>query len=114
MLRHNGDCLGKVQTGMSAEGSMYSDHRGDENNSNKSVENALGSASSRNVGGVCNTGGRIWPMKPDPRNLGIGHNQIRTKADKVDNKFIKDHITLRHTFGKYRTVIPTREERGKN
>ncbi len=34
------------------------------------------------------------------------------KADKMDNNFsmIKDHVTLRRTFGKYRTVIPTMEE----
>ncbi len=33
------------------------------------------------------------------------------KADKMDDKFsmIKDHVTLRRTFGKYQTVIPTRE-----
>ncbi len=55
------------------------------------------------------------PM-PDPRNLGIGHNRIWAKADKVDNKFnmIKDHVTLRCTYGKYRIVISTREEWGKN
>ncbi len=45
---------------------------------------------------------------PDPRNLGIGHDQIRAKADKVDNKFsmIKDLVTLRSTFGKSQIVIP--------
>ncbi len=33
--------------------------------------------------------------RPDPRNLGIGHNQIWAKTHEVDNKFnmIKDHIT---------------------
>ncbi len=37
---------------------------------------------------------------------------IWVKADKMDNKFsmIKDHVTLWRTFGKYRTVIPTREK----
>ncbi len=50
--------------------------------------------------------------RPNPKNLGIGHNQIWTKADKMDKKFsmIKDHVTLRSAFGKYRTMIPTREE----
>ncbi len=50
--------------------------------------------------------------RPNPKNLGIGHNRIWAKADKMDNKFsmIKDHVTLKRTFGKYRTVIPTREE----
>ncbi len=86
MVGYNGDYCGKVQTGTSAEGSMHSDHRGDENNSNKNVD-VVGSANSRNVGGVCSTGGRICPMKPDPRNLGIGHNQIWAKAGKVDSKF---------------------------
>ncbi len=46
-----------------------SDHKGDENNSNKSVRDALGSANSQNVSGVSSTRGRIWPMKPDARNL---------------------------------------------
>ncbi len=116
MVGHNGDCLGKVQTGTSVEGSMHSDHRGDENNYNKSVGDALGSANSRNVGGVCSTSGRIWPTKPDPRNLEIGHNWICAKADKVDSKFsmMKDHVTQRRTFDKYRIMILTREECGKN
>ncbi len=47
-------------------------------------------------------------LKPDSRNLGIGHNQIWTKTDKVDNmiSMIKD---LRHTFGKYWLVKQTRK-----
>ncbi len=51
-------------------------------------------------------------LRPHLRNLGIGHNRIWTKVDKVGSKFsmIKDHITLRRTFGKYWIVIPTREE----
>ncbi len=116
MVGHNGDCLGKVQTGTSVEGSTHSDHIDDENNSNKSVGDALRSANSRNVGKVSSTGRCIWPTKPDLRNLGIGHNRIRVKADKVDSKFsmMTDHITLRRTFGKYRIVILTREEWGKN
>ncbi len=34
-------------------------------------------------------------LRPDLRNLRIGHNRIWAKADKVDTKFnmIKDHIT---------------------
>ncbi len=47
MVGHNGDCFGKVQTGTSAEGSMHSDHKGDENNPNKSVGDARESANSR-------------------------------------------------------------------
>ncbi len=37
--------------------------------------------------------------KPNPKNLGIVHNLIWAKADKMDNKFsmIKDYITLKHT-----------------
>ncbi len=116
MVGHTGDCFAKVKTETSAEGSMHSDHRGDENNSNKSGGDALESANSRNVGGVCSTDGRIWPSKPDPRNLGIGHNRIWAKADKVDSKLsmIKDHVTLRLTSGKSWIVIPTRKEWGKN
>ncbi len=87
MVGHNGDCLGKVQTGTSAEDSMHSDQWGNENNSNRSVGDVLGSANSRNVGGVCSTGERIWPTKPDLRNRGIGYNWIWAKADKVDSKF---------------------------
>ncbi len=54
--------------------------------------------------------------RPDPRNLGIGHDQIWAKADKVSSKFsmIKHHVILRRNFSKYRIVIPTREEWGKN
>ncbi len=50
--------------------------------------------------------------RPNLKNLGIGHSRIWVKADKMDNKFcmIKDHVNLRRMFGKYRTVIPTREE----
>ncbi len=50
----------------------------------------------------------------DPRNLGMEHNWIRTKADKVDSKFskIKYHVTLQCTFGKYQIVIATREQWG--
>ncbi len=53
--------------------------------------------------------------EPNSENLGIGRNRIWTKADKID-KFsrIQDHITLRRTFGKYRTVISTREEWDKD
>ncbi len=49
--------------------------------------------------------------RPDPRNLGIGHNRIWAKADKLCTKFsmIKDHVTLWSTF----RVIPTGEEWGK-
>ncbi len=59
-------------------------------------------------------GSGIW--RPDPRNLGIGLNRIWAKSDKVDSKFslIKDHVTMRRTFGKYRIVIPAKEEWGKN
>ncbi len=48
--------------------------------------------------------------RPNPKNVRIGHNRIWAKANKIYNKFgaIKDHVTLRRTFGKYRTVIPTR------
>ncbi len=54
-------------------------------------------------------------LRPDPRNLGIGHNRIRAKTDKVDRKFsiIKDHVPLRRTFGNYRIVILNRERWGK-
>ncbi len=50
--------------------------------------------------------------RPDLKNLGIGHNRIWVKADKMDNKFslIEDHITLRRSFVKYWIVILTREE----
>ncbi len=85
MVGPNGDCLGKVRTRMSAEGDTHYSHRGNENNSNKSIGDALGSANSRSVGGVFSTGGRIWPTKPHPRNLGIGHNRIWANADKVDS-----------------------------
>ncbi len=55
-------------------------------------------------------------LKLNPKNLGIGHIRIWAKADKMDNNFsmIKYHITLRRTFGKYWTVIPTKEEWDKD
>ncbi len=50
-------------------------------------------------------------LRPDPKNLGIGHNRIWVKAGQMDKfSMIKDHVTLRHAFGKYQMVIPTREE----
>ncbi len=53
----------KVQTKTSVEGRMHYDLRGNENNSNKSAEDALGSANVQNGGGVCSTDGRIPPTK---------------------------------------------------
>ncbi len=47
-------------------------------------------------------------LRPDPRNLGIGHNQTWAKTDRI-----KLHVTLSRTFGKYPIVVPTREEWGK-
>ncbi len=54
--------------------------------------------------------------RPNPKNLGIGHNRIWLKADKMDNKFsmIKDHVSLRRRFGKYWAVILTREKSYKD
>ncbi len=94
---------------------MHYDHRDHENNSNKSAGGALGFADTRNCGGICSIDGSIPPTKPDPKNLEIGQNQICVKADKVNSKFcmIKDYVTLRSTFCKYRIAIPTREEWGK-
>ncbi len=53
--------------------------------------------------------------RPDLRNLGKGHNWIWTKADKVDSKFsmIKNQVTQRRNFGKYRIMILTRQEWGR-
>ncbi len=38
---------------------MYYDHRSNENNSNKSVGDVLGSVNTGNSGGVCSTDGNI-------------------------------------------------------
>ncbi len=91
-MEQHGYCLGKVRAGTSAEGCMYYDHRGNENNSNKSVGDVLGSANTGNSGGVCSTYGSIPPTETKSENLGIGHNRIWAKADKMD-KFskIKEH-----------------------
>ncbi len=115
-MEHNRNCLDKVQTGTSAEGHIHYDHRTMRTTLPKKAGNALGSAITQNSGGVCSTDGSISPTRPDLGNLGIGHNRIWTKADKVDSKFrtIKDRVTLRRTFSKYRIVILTREEWGKN
>ncbi len=91
---------------------MYYDHRGNENYDNKSVGDVPGSA---NTGTAVESAALMAAyrlLRPNPKNLGMEHNRIWVKADKMDNKFsiIKDHITLRRTSGKHRTVIPTREE----
>ncbi len=54
--------------------------------------------------------------RPNLKNLEMGHNRIWAKADKVVNEFsmVKDHVTLRRTFGNYWIVIPTTEEWDKN
>ncbi len=57
--------------GMSTEGHMHYDHRGNENNSNKSAGDVLGSANTLNGGGVCSTDGSIPPTEArseKPRN----------------------------------------------
>ncbi len=48
MVVHNGHCLDKVQTGTFAEGYMHYDHEGNENNSNKSAGDTLGSTNNQN------------------------------------------------------------------
>ncbi len=50
---------------------MYYDHRGNENNSNKSAGNVLGSVNTLNGSGVCSTDDNILPTKArfeKPRN----------------------------------------------
>ncbi len=50
---------------------MHYDHRGNENNSNKSAGDALGSANIQNSSGVSSTDGSITPTKArseKPRN----------------------------------------------
>ncbi len=112
-MGQNGHCLGKVGAGTPAENCMHYYHRGNENNSNKSAEDVLGSANTWNSDGVRSTNGSMSTTKTKSENLGIGYNRIWAKADKVDNKFsiIKDHVTLRRRFGKYKT--PTKEESEK-
>ncbi len=79
--------IGKVRMGTSLEGCTHYDHRGNENNSDKSTGNALGSANTWNGGRVCRTMVAYRLPRSDPRNLGIGHNRIYAKAYKVDSKF---------------------------
>ncbi len=95
------DCLGKARIGTSVEGRMHYDHRGNENNSNESTGDALGSANIWNSGGVYSTDGSRLPTEVRSEKPGIGHNRIWEKADKVDSKFsmINDHVTLWRTFG---------------
>ncbi len=77
----------------------------------KSAGDVLGSANTGNGDRVCSTDDSIPPTEIKSKNLGMGHNRIWAKADKMNSKFsmIKDYVTLRRMFGKYRTVIPTRE-----
>ncbi len=112
MTGHNGHCHGKVRTGTYAKSRMHYDRRCNENNSNKSAGDALAYANTRNSGGPASLITIYRLLRSDPRNLGIGHNWIWEKAEKVDSKFsmIKDHVTLDRTFSKYRMVILTREE----
>ncbi len=71
MVRQNRHCLGEVRARTFTEGRMYYDHRGNENNSNKSAGDALGSANTWNGGGVCGIDGSIPPTEArseKPRN----------------------------------------------
>ncbi len=86
---------------------MYYDHRGNENNSTKVLEMFLDLPT---LGTAVESAALMVAyrlLRLNLKNLGIGHNRIWAKADKMDNKFnmIKDHVTLRRMFGKYRTVI---------
>ncbi len=60
----------RESAGTPTEGRMYYDHRGNENNSNKSVGDVLGSANTGNSDGVCSPDGRILPKAKSekPRN----------------------------------------------
>ncbi len=64
MVGHNGHCLGKVRTETSTEGRMHYGHRLNENNSDKSVRDALGSTNILNSGGVWSTDDSIPPRSP--------------------------------------------------
>ncbi len=59
---------------------MYYEHRSNENNSNESVGDVLGSANTKNSGGVCSTDGSILPTETESENLGLGHNRILGKS----------------------------------
>ncbi len=111
-----GGMVWNVQAGTPAESRLYYDHRGNENNSNKSVGDVSGSANTGMAVESATLVAAYHLPRPNSGILGIGHNRIWVKADKMDNKFnmIKDHITLRRTCGNYRTVIPTREEWDKD
>ncbi len=71
MVGHNGHFPDKVRTGTSAAGRMHYDRRGNENNSNKSAGDALGSANTRNGGGVCSTDGSLMLTEIRTEKLGI-------------------------------------------
>ncbi len=63
MVRQSRHCFGNVRTGTPAEGRMYYDYRGNENNSDESAGDVLGSAKTWNGSGVCSTDGNISPIK---------------------------------------------------
>ncbi len=120
MVGYNGLCLGEVRTGTSAEGRMHYDHTmivgAMRATSRKVLEMLLDLPTLRTAVESAALIAAYRLLRPDLGNLGMGHNRIWAKADKVNSKFskMKDHVTLRHTFGKYRIVIPTREQWEKN
>ncbi len=95
---------------------MHYDNRDNENNSTKVLEMLLDLPMLGTTVEFAILMAAHHLLRQDSRNLGIGHNQIWVKADKVDIKFsmIKDNVTMQRTLGKYSTVIPTREECGRN
>ncbi len=53
-------------------------------------------------------------LGPNPKTPEIRHHRVWAKTDNHKFSMIKDHVTLRRTFGKYRIVILTREKWEKN
>ncbi len=101
----HGHCLDKVRAGTPAEGCMHYDHRV-MRTPTKVLEMFLDLPT---LGTAVESAALMAAYRlprPNPKNLGVGHNWIWVKADKMDNKFsmIKDHVSLRRMFGKYQTV----------
>ncbi len=115
MVGQNGHCLGKVRAGTPAESHVYLDHRAMKMTSTKVLETFLDLPTLGRTVEFSALMAAYRLLRPDLKHLGMGRNRIWVKADKMDKfSMIKDHITLRNTFGKYWTVIPTREEWNKD
>ncbi len=88
-VEKNGDCRSKIGTEPLAEDCVCCDHRGTEDNTDKSVENVFRPATTSYKGWSCSSSSSKIPSLPEPnqRDLKVGHNRIWMKTEEVDSRF---------------------------